>query len=182
MTEKKPDEESSRTNSPPETVNSSEPELAQPNIPEPLRQLFSPDNESPDGKLQGFLQVMAGSITRSGPLPPPGEVAEYEKILPGSADRILTMAETEQRHRHEIENQESQAAIRDSGRGVIYAFILGLVTIVGGVILGSAGSPFAGAFISAIGVGSLVGTFIYGTRSKISEAKQEKSAEHPTGH
>lgn len=33
----------------------------------------------------------------SGPIPPAEEVARYEEVLPGSADRLLSMAEREQR-------------------------------------------------------------------------------------
>lgn len=40
----------------------------------------------------------------SGPLPHPGILEGYEKILPGSADRILTMAEEEANHRRQIDN------------------------------------------------------------------------------
>jgi|GEM_PF-2449477 uncharacterized membrane protein len=35
-----------------------------------------------------------------GPLPPSRQLAEYEKILPGLAERIVHMAEEEQKHRH----------------------------------------------------------------------------------
>ncbi len=35
------------------------------------------------------------TTTFDGPIPPPEFLAEYEKVLPGSADRILKMAESE---------------------------------------------------------------------------------------
>lgn len=35
----------------------------------------------------------------SGPLPPPQVLAQYESILPGSANRILSMAEKQSEHR-----------------------------------------------------------------------------------
>jgi len=34
-----------------------------------------------------------------GPLPPPHVLAEYERQIPGSSDRILTMGEKGQQHR-----------------------------------------------------------------------------------
>lgn len=37
----------------------------------------------------------------TGPIPPPWTLREYEEILPGSADRILSMAEREASARHE---------------------------------------------------------------------------------
>ena len=44
------------------------------------------------GKLQHTVAFMA----YSGPLPPPSDLAEYDGILPGAADRILRMAEESQ--------------------------------------------------------------------------------------
>jgi len=41
--------------------------------------------------------------TYAGPLPPPKLFEGYEQVLKGSADRILTMAEKEQSHRHSFE-------------------------------------------------------------------------------
>ena len=40
----------------------------------------------------------------SGPLHAPEDFAKYENILPGAAERILSMAENEARHRHTIDN------------------------------------------------------------------------------
>ncbi len=39
----------------------------------------------------------------SGPIPPPQTLQAFEKAVPGSADRILIMAENEQKHHHKIE-------------------------------------------------------------------------------
>ena len=38
----------------------------------------------------------------SGPLPPAEQFAAYESILPGSAERILQMAEKQQSHRMQL--------------------------------------------------------------------------------
>jgi uncharacterized membrane protein len=44
--------------------------------------------------------VETSTAIHRGPLPPPDQFKDYEAILPGSADRILKMAEKEQDHRH----------------------------------------------------------------------------------
>ena len=49
-----------------------------------------------DGNLVAVSAVR--SEVRTGPLPPPRDFAEYEQILPGAAERILSMAEARQRH------------------------------------------------------------------------------------
>jgi uncharacterized membrane protein len=48
-------------------------------------------------------QAIAISTSYSGPIPSSSELNRYEKILPGAADRIITMAEKQSNHRHEIE-------------------------------------------------------------------------------
>jgi len=40
----------------------------------------------------------------SGPMPPPSTLREFESVVPGSAERIVRMAELEQSHRHASEN------------------------------------------------------------------------------
>ncbi len=41
----------------------------------------------------------------SGPLPPPEILENYNNILPGSAEHIIKMAETQQLHRHTLETK-----------------------------------------------------------------------------
>ena len=48
-------------------------------LPEALRQLVA-----------GVAGVAVAAEVRSGPLPPASELAEYEAILPGAADRVFT--------------------------------------------------------------------------------------------
>lgn len=55
--------------------------------------------------LAAHIMTTKASMSMSGPLPPSGEFARYEQTLPGSADRILSMAELEQKERL-AENKE----------------------------------------------------------------------------
>ncbi len=50
--------------------------------------------------------------TRSGPIPDPGTLAEYDALLPGAAERILKMAEKQQSSRIENEQRQLEADIR----------------------------------------------------------------------
>jgi uncharacterized membrane protein len=43
----------------------------------------------------------------TGPLPPPAALEQFERVIPGGAERILRMAEQEQAHR--IANNKSSA-------------------------------------------------------------------------
>lgn len=62
----------------------------------------------------------------SGPIPPPSIIEGYERVLPGSADRIITMAEKQSEHRQKMEEKMISAESRDSLLGVIFAFLLGV--------------------------------------------------------
>ena len=45
-----------------------------------------------------------------GPLPPASEMEGYERTLEGSANRIISVFENEQRHRHGVENKVNRIA------------------------------------------------------------------------
>ena len=48
------------------------------------------------------------SLTKSGPLPDPEDFKKYEEVLPGSANRIMEMAEKNQQHRMNLEIVEQE--------------------------------------------------------------------------
>jgi len=52
---------------------------------------------------QGIERVEVAQF--SGPLPPPGVLANYEQAMPGAAERIFRMAEKEQENRHRKEQR-----------------------------------------------------------------------------
>jgi uncharacterized membrane protein len=56
----------------------------------------------PSVQLSESLATIRASLTvHAGPLPPPETVERYEMVLPGAFDRILTMAENDQRDKFE---------------------------------------------------------------------------------
>ena len=71
-------------------------------------------------------RMTAISSSFSGPLPPPNILDGYERVLPGSADRIITMAEEQLKHRHNLEKSVIKSNIRNEGVGMVFAFILTL--------------------------------------------------------
>lgn len=71
------------------------------------------------------------SASWSGPLPPPSTLADFEHIIPGSAERILGMAEREQAHRIGFDKAEQSAAIREYGIGQWLGWITVMACIAG---------------------------------------------------
>ena len=60
---------------------------------------------------------------------------EYERVLSGSANRILSMAEKEQSHRISTENTALAASVNDSKLGQRFGFALAILCLGGGVYL-----------------------------------------------
>lgn len=102
--------------------------------------------------------VSAQVSTFSGPLPHPAQLAQYEQVQPGFAQAILTMAQKDQEHQHQMElrNQETERAIVQShmkyfGRGQIIAGGIAIIGIAGAVVASVFGSPGAGiGIVSAV--------------------------------
>ena len=73
----------------------------------------SQDDENSEAPPQTTPTITAQiSKSYSGPLPPASELAEYNNVLPGAADRIISMAESYARHHQSLETE----AMRLEGR------------------------------------------------------------------
>ena len=103
----------------------------------------------------------------AGPLPPPQLFEGYERVCPGAADRILTMAELQTRSRVEQENKVIAEDTRLSRHGQVYAFVLGLSAIIGGVVLGVVGQPVLGGTLITIFGGTLCIAFLKSRHSPV---------------
>ena len=137
--------------------------------------LEAPDVEVEEKEKEQVRQVVAEVIRSefSGPIPPPSIIKGYEEILPGSADRILAMAE-KQSDQRKIVNTEA----RDSLLGILFAFMLGLGCILAAVVMvilvpKSAG-VISGAVLGVTGIGSIIATFIKSTRGSYGRKKEER--------
>lgn len=71
----------------------------------------------------------------TGPIPSANELKKYEEILPGAADRILTMAEKQAMHRQKLETAVVSSNVENSKRGQYFAFVISVAVIVIGSIL-----------------------------------------------
>ena len=104
-------------------------------LAEELRDVENPDKvilsavpENKKKEVEEALMVIRGEMY-SGPIPPPEALARYEEIQSGAADRIITMAETQQAHRMSLETKAIGGQIDQSKRGQIFGFIVILLCI-----------------------------------------------------
>jgi uncharacterized membrane protein len=98
----------------------------------------------------------------SGPLPPPESLARYNEIVPGAAERILRMAETQSDHRKQLENRTVDSQIRQSDRGQWLAFAIAIAFLIGAVITALYGHDTVAGILGGATVVSLAGAFIAG--------------------
>ena len=109
-----------------------------------------------------------------GPLPSPEHLAAFEAVYPGTADRILKMAESQIAHRQYLEKKTVDTQASNSVWGMRFAFILGMTTVLGGIYVSSAGSSLVGLATLAVGLSSLVGVFVYGKHANKEELLEKQ--------
>jgi uncharacterized membrane protein len=120
------------------------------------------------------ITTVTQSVSFSGPLPPPGLLAKYNEVIPNGAERIMAMAERQSAHRESLEAKVVEGNVASQARGSHYAFIICLITIVGGIVLIGMGKSIYGVSAVIGSVAALAGVFI---TAKIEQKKErvEKS-------
>lgn len=100
-----------------------------------------------------LVGTMMEQSSYSGPLPKPSDFAAYKETLPSAPERIMTMAEEEQTHRHTLEKQIVGSAARENLIGQILAFILAIACLGVATFQGVQGhDTLAGAIIAITAV------------------------------
>ena len=140
------------------------------------KQIISKDQSGEENlKEERQVEILAEKVTTkiiqsefSGPIPPPNIIKGYEDILPGAADRIITMAENQAKHRQQMEALMIHSESRDGLLGILFAFLLGLGCIIACVFIvmkvPEKAGAICGSIIGVTGIGAIIGTFINSTR------------------
>ena|SRR5579863_439249 len=98
----------------------------------------------------------------AGPLPHPEHLDQFERTLPGAADRILIMAEQEQTHRHTWEQRELGSSILTERIGLFGGIAVAISLIAGALVCAIWDQKTIGiALVAASGV-SMVPAIIQG--------------------
>lgn len=132
-----------------------------------------------DGEVKENIEISRQvTFARSAPLPPPQEFEGFERILPGSAERILNMAEAQQFHQHHMEIQSLsidklriEASIHDNEhmhalekRGQWFGLIIAIILIFAGLSFGLMSYPTSGTLIITTCLVGLVAVFVIGRK------------------
>jgi uncharacterized membrane protein len=83
--------------------------------------------EEPEPKHGGYL--VRAEYLYLGPLPDAGQMEHYERIQKGSANRLISMAESEEDHRHTMERR---GQIIGAGLPVFFVLVGAVVFLITG--------------------------------------------------
>jgi uncharacterized membrane protein len=126
-------------------------------------------------------QIITEQFSFQGPIPHPSVLDGYEKVMAGTAERIISLAESETKHRHKMEEDILSAEVlghkceaREVLIGQIFGFIITLSTIFGGVYAAVNDAQWTGAIIGASGVTGLASVFIMGRKNPKSGKQPNK--------
>lgn len=114
--------------------------------------------------VTGEQRIVQIQRTYAGPIPEASQLAAYEAIQPGFADRILRMAESSLAHRQRIERVEAEEPFRLARRGQAFALIVVVVVLVFAAFLAARGHPEIAAIVAGVDLIALVTVFLTGQR------------------
>jgi uncharacterized membrane protein len=101
-----------------------------------------------------------------GPVPHPRHLEAYERICPGSADRLIRMAEDSLAHNIAVSQKQQADDAADRRHGMNLGFGALALLVIGATICGVVGQPELAVGFLATGVVGTVGKFIVGRSSK----------------
>lgn len=151
------------------------------------------DTKSPEA-LEAFLSgiiveatVVEESITKrhSGPLPTPSNLSAYENILPGLAERIVRLAErpadqvdTEQRHRHKLEDRLTTHSSNYRTTGLWMGYSLAIACLIGAAYCAMHGLSWGVVAFLGVPVAGVISTFVGGAQGLLTRRKSESEEKH----
>ncbi|MDP9413523.1 MAG: DUF2335 domain-containing protein [Pseudomonadota bacterium] len=110
--------------------------------------------------------------THSGPLPAPEDLAHYDAICPGAANRIITMAESNMGHRQAMERTlvRTEYGLRTRGQWLALIALFAMLAVIAFTFW--IGQPIAGAVLGSATLIAVTGMFL-GRDSQASELEPE---------
>lgn len=131
-------------------------------------------HEAQVARTEKTREILAVSQQHSGPLPHPDILKGYASINPNYPERIMAMAEANNKASIDHEEYLVKGSIRIQTIGIILSFSLGLCGLIGGIICGILG--LSAAAISAIigGIAPVLIASIGGMAGSKKNGKQAK--------
>lgn len=127
-------------------------------------QLLSKRN---DNNNLAISKITAASF--QGPLPPPQILDHYNQIVPGSAERIISLWENQVKHRQELEKKVISADINQAKIGSILGFIIAIAAICSGTFLAFIGRPTEGIAAILTALAGIIAAYGFGSYQRKKE-------------
>jgi uncharacterized membrane protein len=110
--------------------------------------------------------LVASQQTWSGPLPPPTLLVEYNDAVANGAERVLSMAEAQARHRMKMEEKtlESDRRLAQTGQWIGLVVVLAVLALGG--YMAHLGATTAAVATIGIDVVGLAAVFVFGSLRK----------------
>lgn len=105
---------------------------------------------------------MGAQVAITGPLPSSVELDNYERILPGLADRIVKQFEAEGKHRREMD----QRYLSLQGTGLALGTVLFLLWILASFVMIMTGHNVEGTVSGIIAITALITNTVVGYRRR----------------
>ena len=93
-------------------------------------------------------------------MPPPAKYRGYEEVLAGSGERILRMAEKEQAHRIEWEDEALRRASNRRDRGLTLGTLVALSSLAVAALLAMYGHAWVAGVIGGAGIAGTAASLI----------------------
>lgn len=110
----------------------------------------------------------------SGPLPHPNLLRQFDEVVPGAANRIIQMAESQGEHRRNLETTVISARSKNETMGIYIGGFLATLWSVGSFWLIVSGHSLWGTIALVGEIGALAAVFVIGRKSQRDESREKR--------
>lgn len=137
-------------------------------VKEELANVISSESLTVEKKVD--LALAISSYSFSGPLPHPELLRRYNETLPGAAERIFKLAESQAAHRQDMERTIIRSGANQTKMGQWFAFVLSIMALCFSFYLAIENHTVVASVIGGSTILGLASIFIIG---KIKKDKEE---------
>ncbi len=96
----------------------------------------------------------------NGPLPPPAVLEDFDRVVPGGAERIFAAWEGETAHRHALEKRNLLLSAVDTILGKVFAFLFVCGALGACIYTAAIGANWVAAILGSGTIASVVWAFV----------------------
>ena len=120
---------------------------------------------NPPAKKERQKAVVTTGIHFSGPLPPPAVLEGYERLIPGAAERLISLVEADTKHLQDLEKSAQNADISSFRLGQVLGFTIVLVALSVAAFCAYLGHEWPASIIGGTTVVGLAYAFVLGRKN-----------------